>query len=120
MYYGGIICIDIELYTEAAITLSDNLPTLAIELNEETISIAATQILAEKEEPIGGTGYDNVRRALEDLHKQPWQNIDDIALIDTKKIRKKTDPFYIVEGKARYSVLYAIRIRHMSGAILKG
>jgi len=100
MYHGGIIYIDIELYTEAAIALSDNLPILTIELNEEIISIAATQILAEKEEPIGGTGYDNVKQALEDLHTHPWQNIDEVELIDTKDIRKKTGPFYIVEGRS--------------------
>jgi hypothetical protein len=99
MYHGGIVYIDIDLYTDAAIVLSDSLPTLAIELSEETISIAATQILAEKEEPIGGTGYDSVKQALEDIHKQPWQNIDEVELVDTKSIRKKTGSFYIAEGK---------------------
>ncbi|HET6746918.1 MAG TPA: hypothetical protein VFH06_02305 [Candidatus Saccharimonadales bacterium] len=98
-YYGGIVAIDIELYTDAAIKLSNRLSSLAIELNEEIISIAATQILAEKEEPVGGTGYDNVKQALEELHKQPWQNIDEVECIDTKSIRKKTGPFYIAEGK---------------------
>lgn len=99
MYYGGVIYIDVELYTNAAIALSNQLPTLAVELNEETVSIATAQILAEKEEPIGGKGYNNVKRALEDLHRQPWQNIDDVVLVDTKSIRKKAGPFYIAEGK---------------------
>jgi hypothetical protein len=99
MYYGGIVYIDIELYTDVAVALADAIPTLAIDLSERTISIAASQILAEKEEPLGGTGYDNVKRALEDLHKEPWQNIDEVELVDTKKIRKKTGSFYIAEGK---------------------
>lgn len=100
-YYGGIVYIDIELYTDAAIALSDEILALPITINEETITVAATQILAEKEEPLASTGYEAVKRGLEDLHAQPWQNIDDVEIIDTKDIRKKTGPFYISEGKAR-------------------
>jgi hypothetical protein len=98
-YEGGIINITVELYTEAAIALSDAIPALPVKLNEEMITTAATQILAEKEEPLASTGYDKVRRELEDLHAQPWQSIDEIGLIDTKDIRKKASPFYIAEGK---------------------
>ena len=99
MYYGGIVYIEVELYTDAAIALSDALRTLTIKFDEDIITTAATQILAEKEEPLGSTGYDHVKRALEDLHAQPWQNIDDVGIIDTKNIRKKTGSFYIAEGK---------------------
>jgi hypothetical protein len=98
-YYGGIVYIAIELYSEDAVALADAIPTLPIELNEETITTAATQILAEKEEPLASTGYDDVKRALEELHAQPWRNIDDIELIDAKSIRKKIGSFYIAEGK---------------------
>lgn len=98
-YYGGIVCIGIELYTKEAIALSSAIPDLAIDINKTTISIAASQILAEKEERIGSTGYDDIKRDLKDLHARPWQNIDDIELIDTKKVRTKTGSFYIAEGK---------------------
>ena len=99
MYHGGVIYIDLELYTSAAIELADQIKPLELTIDEETLFIAAAQLLAEKGEPIGSTGYDNVRSALEDLHDQPWQNIDDVELVDTKRVRKRTGPFYMAEGK---------------------
>jgi len=99
--YRGVVYIDLELYTEVAITLANELSSLSITFNEETFTTAATQLLAEEEEPLASTGYENVKQALEELQKRPWQNIDDIEFIDAKKIRKKTGSFYIAEGKAR-------------------
>lgn len=98
-YEGGIIAIMIDLYTDKAIQASDTIASLPIDVNEETIFTAATQILAEKEKPIASTGYDMVAKALTALHDQPWQNIDDLEITDTRRIGKKTGPFYIAEGK---------------------
>lgn len=100
-YHGSVVYIDLELYTEDAITLANKVSTLPITLNEKVLLTAMTQLLAEEEEPLGSTGYDNVKRALEALHEQPWKNVDDIELVDAKNIRKKTGPFYIAKGKAR-------------------
>lgn len=100
-YYGGIISVDLELYTDKAIALTPMISALKINLDETIIATAASQILAEREEPLASTGYDDVKRALESLDVQPWQNIDDVELIDIKDIRKKTGPFFIAEGKSR-------------------
>lgn len=99
-YHGGVIYIDLELYTKAAISFADQISTLDIRLNKTTMSAAASELLAEVQAPLGGAGYNKVKQALKDLHRQPWQNIDDVALIDTKTIRRKAQPFYIVEGKS--------------------
>ena len=100
-YHGSVVYVDLELYTENAIRLANEVSTLTLTLNKKVLFTAMVQLLAEEEEPLGSTGYDNVKRALEALHKQPWQNVDDIELVDAKEIRKKTSPFYIAEGKAR-------------------
>jgi hypothetical protein len=99
-YQGGVVYVGLELYTDDAISLARQIPTLAIKLNQTTISTAASQLLAEKEVPFDNAGYDKVEHALQELHTKPWQNIDDITLIDTKGIRRKAHPFYIVEGKS--------------------
>lgn len=99
-YHGGVVYIDMELYTEAATTLAKQIPTLEIKLNKTTIPTAASQLLAEEEEPFSSTGYDNVKRALKGLHAQPWQNIDGFGQLDTKTIRRRAYPFYIAEGKS--------------------
>jgi hypothetical protein len=98
-YHGGVVYIDLELYTQAAISLAKELQALAITLDEATITTAVMQLLAEEEEPLSGTGYDDVKQALETLHEQPWQDIDDVELVDVKGVRRRTKPFYIAEGK---------------------
>lgn len=98
-YHHGVIFIIIELYTKAAVELSNYVPELNVEFNQTNISIAATQLLAEKERPFGGAGLESVQHALQTLHTQPWQSIDEIRIIDTKTIRKTAYPFYIAEGK---------------------
>lgn len=101
-YYGGIVYIDIELYTDEAIALSDMIPKLAVGINEVVLSTAIRQMIAEKEELFASTGnYNNIEQALDSLHTQPWQNMDDTVLIDTKDIHKKRGVFYIAEGKVR-------------------
>ena len=60
-YYGGIVHVDVELYTNAAIALTDQIIPLDITLNETTIFTATKQLLAEKEEPFDSAGYDNVK-----------------------------------------------------------
>jgi hypothetical protein len=111
MYQGGLIYIDLELYTPAAIELADKIKSLELVANEETLFIAVAQLLAEKEEPVASTGYENVKNALESLHAQPWRNLDDIELIDTQKVRKKTGSFYITEGES-------IRSRQLTTSVL--
>jgi len=98
-FYKGVIYINLELYTDSAISLAVQISSLTIKLNKTIISTAASQLLAEKEEPYSSLGYDKVKQALNNLQKQPWQNVDNIELIDIQGVRRKANPFYITEGK---------------------
>lgn len=100
MYHGGILVIDIELYTANAVRLADKIKTLQIDLNQEIISRTLSMMLAEMEQPIETAGYDAVVKELEELHEQRWQTIDSLAIIDAKKIRRSAGPIYIVHGRA--------------------
>lgn len=96
-YYGGIVYIDLELYSDDAITHTQAMPMIALNSSTARISIAIKQMIAEKEQLFSSTGYSNIVQALQDLHAQPWQNIDELGLIDTKNIRKKRGPLYIAD-----------------------
>ena len=108
---AGVIYIDLYLYTPAAIALAHRIPGLDIELNQATISIATRQLMAEKEEPLGSSGYDIVLAALAALQAQSWQNIDDVDTIDAKNMRRRAKPFYLAVGRP-------IRSRRLSTAVL--
>lgn len=94
-FQRGIVYIDVQLYTNEAEALASRISTLEVLFNKDTISTAASQLIAEKEHAVDGQGYDAVRRTLEEA--QPWQNLDSIDTVDTKGMRRKAQPLYIVE-----------------------
>ncbi len=98
MYYGGIVYIELEFYTDEAITLAKKIPRLNVVFDAVTIPTAASQILAEKEAPLSGTGFENIKKALEKLHAKPWQKIDDFGVLDTKSIKRTAGAFYLAKG----------------------
>lgn len=98
-YYGGVIYVQIELYTDQAIQLAKELPRVAIRTDLDSILVATNQILAEKQEPIVMTSHDVVIKDLQHLQAQSWQEIDQIKQIDTKSVRRRSGSFYIAEGK---------------------
>lgn len=98
MYHGGVLVIDVELYTTEAVSLIDDIKTLDVDLNQEIIMRTLSVMLAEMRQPIETTGYDSVVKGLSELQAQEWQTIDDLTMIDAKKIRRPAGPIYIIRG----------------------
>jgi hypothetical protein len=98
-FHRGVVYIDLALYTDQAKELAKKVSALRIDLRQDSILIATTQLIAEKERPFGSAGLDAVKQALMKLHEQPWQDIDDLDIIDTKRVRRRHDVFYIAKGK---------------------
>jgi len=94
-YYGGIIYIDLELYSNAAILLAANISSLDIKTDEAIISVAVDQLMAEKDSIFHSQGYEKVKEALRELHDVSWQDIDTVNLIDVKIFRRVKQPFYL-------------------------
>lgn len=97
-YHGGVIVVDIELYSDKAIELSTELPEASTTFNKDTVLLALSQLVAEKQEPFGSESYDVLEKALYNIDKQPWQPIDTVGLIDTKRQRRQAGPLYITDG----------------------
>ena len=97
-YHGGIIVIDISLYTAQAIAVADQIADISIEMNERTVKIALAQLIAEIEEPFESMGYQAIADYLLALDVLPWQLMDDVTSIDVKQVRRAAGPLYIVEG----------------------
>ena len=97
---SGIIEIDLGLYTAEAQALAPQIAQIEISYTPEIISTAFTQLLAEEEQPIATDGLDAITTALAALHDQPWKNIDDFDLFDTKNTRRTSTPIRIADNSS--------------------
>lgn len=106
----GVIFIDIEPYTKEAIKLTKKIPLLDLHLDKETFLITGTQLVAEEERAFGGAGFKAIKNALEELHLQPWKEIDELGIIDTKRIRRKRGVFYTLNNNPMPAKDVVVRI----------
>lgn len=91
----GIIYIKLEAYTELAKEFSKDIENIQLSISDNALSVAASQLIAENEYAYIGSGIEEVKKQLEALDELPWQDIDSIASIDTKGIKRQVKPFYI-------------------------
>lgn len=94
---GGIIVIDCELYSEQAQQFVDDLDKIRIELGENNnlVYIALLQIAAEEKFKLHASSEKDIIDGLKKLDENKWCHIDDFDLLDTKYIRRKSDPLYL-------------------------
>lgn len=91
----GIIYIKLEAYTELAKDFSKNAENIKLSMTNEALSVATSQLIAENEFAYSGSGITEVKKHLETLDNQPWQDIDLIDSIDTKGTKRQSKPLYI-------------------------
>lgn len=97
-YYGGAVVISIDFYTDKAMAMLRKIRELKVNFNEATILIAVMQIIAEKEVRFKVAELPKLKSALKSLDEQAWHDIDDVAVIDTKDIKKRPSVFTIIKG----------------------
>ncbi len=93
---GGIISVDVELYTEQTLVFEQELQHIPIDFgpHNQTVSLELARMSAEKEDKLYITDKQLVLSMLQELDNTPWLHIDTINQIDTTKIRHKFDPIY--------------------------
>lgn len=95
IHQTGIIFIKLETYTAEATDLSHAVDSIKLSLTAESLSLAASQLIAENEFAYITSGIDEVRRHLKILDGITWREIDSITSIDTRGIKRLSRPFYI-------------------------
>jgi len=98
-YHQGVVFIDLLSYTPKADKLSRQIDGLDINTSEKSITLAMSQMLAEDEYVFESSGYDTLKKELEGLHAQVWQNLDDVDFIDVRNARIRTGPLRLVKEK---------------------
>ncbi len=94
---GGVITVDIELYSDEAVAQTSAIEQLHIDFGDENknVLLALYQIGAEEEWTVGITDGQKVLDELILLDQQRWQSIDELTVIDTRTIRRKNPPIYL-------------------------
>ena len=74
----GFITIDIDLYTEEAVNLAHDLQQLQVFTDNESLSLAMSQIAAENDCTIICNDLDKLQHNMVKLNKNDWQPIEEI------------------------------------------
>ena len=74
----GFITIDIDLYTEEAVNLAHDLRQLQVSTDNESLSLAMSQIAAENDCTIICNNLDKLQHNMVKLNKNDWQSIEEI------------------------------------------
>lgn len=98
-YKGGLILIEIIFYSEKATKYTDEIKYLAIDIDETSIGLGIAQIAAKTKTLLGSSGLKEITHALEMLHHQPWQDIDELDAINTRSIKMKASPLWTTQGE---------------------
>lgn len=94
----GIIHLDLELHTEQAIELADEILTLDINVEHKILIQSLSQLIAQNEQPLNSIRYRAMKVELEKIHAQPWQDIDDAKLTDAANTPMVPGSLYVIEG----------------------
>jgi hypothetical protein len=94
-HQSGIIYIRLETLTDRASSLAEIVRELKVSLDNDSLSIAASQLIAENEHGYVSAGIENVKIHLAELEAADWQDLDLITSIDTIGTRRRAQPYYI-------------------------
>lgn len=97
---GALIQVEVNLYTPAARALSPQLSLLSIDMNNDAITTALLQIMAEEDAEIYIKDKVKIRPELKKLQGKPWQSIDTFDSFDAKNVRTHAGPLYLTNTKA--------------------
>lgn len=95
---GGLVLIDIELYSARAEQLASHIPQ-KITINKNAIALAIKQISAEETAPIFvDADFSTISEALAKLDNQAWQTADEFDVFDQDGVNKSHEFLYLTEG----------------------
>jgi hypothetical protein len=88
-YENGVVYLEISLYTPAAITHKDEITKLP--LNHSDISRHLRQISLENHHQTQPINQSELQEALKQLENRPWENIDELGVLNLQNMQPKTD-----------------------------
>lgn len=98
-YSGGIITMEIDLITKQAKELAKDIQNLKIDTSNTNIGIGYLLLSTEQKIILAAPdGMDAIKKALDDLQQEPWQDIDTLDMIDTRTADTKGGAIIIQKG----------------------
>jgi hypothetical protein len=98
-YHGGLVYLEITMYTNKRLDMRKILSNLNISFDENIINLGLSQLIAEHGAILAVKDIETIADELEKLHQNPWTAIDDLGIIDASNFRQKKYPLYITDGK---------------------
>ncbi len=106
---GGVLNFEIDLYTQEAKDLSSHVRQLKISITDDALHIAVLQLNAELQHNLAATGeetvnWNAVREELLTIESKPWQNIEEVDIIDLHASKLVPGSFYTPQDKTAVTV----------------
>ena len=100
---GGVILVDVYLYSDEAKKYKNELENLSIEfgIENDNVTTAALRITAEEHTQLYIADTKKVLSELQTLDAMPWLNIDNVRYIDTRSTRRKNAPLYLTNHQQK-------------------
>lgn len=94
-HQSGIIYIKLVTYTDVAADQISTIESIGLPLTDESVAIAASQLIAENEHAYVSSGIEVVKEHLRQLDDIGWSNLDAVTSIDTKGTKRVAKPLFI-------------------------
>lgn len=96
---GGVILIEVELYTDCALALEEEICNLAIDFGDynSNVSTETARIAAEEPQKLYIQDASKTLEALNQLDQDPWQHIDEVTQLMAQNTRKQFSPLRLVD-----------------------
>lgn len=104
-YINGLIDVAIDLFSSKAKGLADKLKNVPMTIDETSLEIALSQVVAEEQRKVWGVKKDKLLLLLSRLHSEPWRTMDDIDIIHLPSKANIGRDFYYIDSRVRPRIL---------------
>lgn len=109
---GGVVAVEIDLYTDNAIEIKEQLHNLPVDFgtDNKNITTELTRISAEELYTLHITNKTDIVTQLNHLSATPWTPIDQLSSIDTHGSRQQASPIRLTDTKRPQPVTLSMSI----------
>lgn len=114
-YADGVVTIAIELYnSKIPDDFLQSLQSVRLDITGERLDIAINQLIAEKQVEYQWVEYQELKKLLSNIDKQPWQDADDFELQDLSQRQVEEKGMIETNHKLERANTFSIELRLIS------
>lgn len=98
---GGIIAVDFKSYNDDAESCLTDIQRIHLSFEESEVTKALMQLYAEEYYELKETNRESTVKQLHDIDATKWQSLDELGVLNTKDIKRKSSPLHLTNVEAK-------------------